>query len=636
MLKYFLASITFLIGGFFLYGANTASLWVEVVQVRLQGQEYPGFRVAVAQDDEALKSALIAHFAKKGKTPILEDGNMLFEQVAISETSQLDLFYSIQKKGEKRSSCTLVGLDPSRKALSGGYRAGLARNMLQDWDRWLHPLAGQHLTFTHLLGESNDALQAYQDTVAILKSGIYAYEAFVEEQEFLIDSLLRAVRRNPNRRKAIKIPFAKSEAKNQILRDSLINLRYLYQKSGTLLSASNHRIDSLENKLQVQQNFLTQLAQSQKQLEGSIKTQELLEEKLGEAKADYLLLKARLAKSEGQRKQAESTITGGKRRLATKLRLAESKVSDLERKVVFASREVRRDREFILDLSEAKKSLSAQAANLKARSDSLSQRAVRAENMAVGLTRRTVEMQANIDSLRGENNTLAANRRDLLARQDSLLTEIDLLGPYSREARARRHVYQEQLAILQDLERRLPAREQSLHAREKLLLQREKYILDTDRTGNFAQMKKLLDSLISANQNLQKQLLNDTSKVAIAPVANQEIYMSTLAVGEQVYPAFCLEREASVLALREGLIDFFREKMRLAPAGREPLSFQRVSLPGIANQRYTLTFAISDQLSNGLRRISCTFHPSGGDYLGPYSDENAQNAAKAFLRKLFP
>ncbi|MEZ4688529.1 MAG: hypothetical protein R3B47_21435 [Bacteroidia bacterium] len=71
--------------------------------------------------------------------------------------------------------------------------------------------------------------------------------------------------------------------------------------------------------------------------------------------------------------------------------------------------------------------------------------------------------------------------------------------------------------------------------------------------------------------------------------------------------------------------------MRLAPASRNPLSFQRVQL---GDQRVTLTFDISEQLSTGLRRLSCTFRLANGEYLGPYSEETLKAQAKEFLEGL--
>lgn len=613
-----------------------SSLWVEVVQVRLEGRERPGYRVSIAQKPDQIKEALRSHFGKLGKKPVIAGEHILFEKVPLTEASSIDLFYHIQQKNSEQSTCTLVGLDSRRRALSGGYKPELTRSLLSAWDSWLYPLTGKHLTYSHLLPNAKKSSAAYQDTIAILKAGIYAYEDLMEEQEFLIDSLLRAVRRNPNRRRAVNIPLAKSTAEAKMLQDSLYSIKTKSRKVNQLLIESNRRFDSLYNEIRVQDAFLVQLDQSQKRLNSTLQKIESLEGQLGQQKAVNQEQKSRLATLSSQVREAESAVSGNRKKLLSKLRRAENQLADLERRLVHSQREIRKDRHYIFALSEEKKNIQAQKTDLRSAMDSLRQRVEVAEGMAIGLTRRTVTLQTEIDSLRGSLHTLGAEKRALLANRDSLLTEIDLLGPYSREARARRHVYQEQLAILQDLERRLPAREQALHAMEKLLQQREKYIIQTDKTGSYLYMKQLLDSLTIAHESLKAKMGGGGQELIAKYIPSKEVYMSTLAIKEEVYPAFCLEREYSGLAIRERLIDYFREKMRLAPSSRDPLTFQSVRLPGAENQRLTLTFSVSEQLSTGLRRISCTFRLAGGDYLGPYSDESIQAEAKNLLMSILP
>ncbi|MEZ4688528.1 MAG: hypothetical protein R3B47_21430 [Bacteroidia bacterium] len=543
---------------------NVELFWVEVVQVRLEGQEHPGFRIAMDQEASQVREALVRYFEKKGKSPVLSEENILIEKVDLEEGSRVDLFYRIQEQGLGQSSCTLVGLDASRRALSGGYRPGLTRKLLHAWDEWVHPFSGKHLSYGHLISDIPADIAAYQDTIAILKAGLFAYEELMEDQEYLIDSLLRAVRRNPNRRKAIDIPLAKSESEVKILQDSLDNLKSHFRKNEKLLAQSSHRVDSLHNEIAVQKAFLTQLSQSQKQLESTLANIDVLEQQLKGAEQRQQEQKATIASLEGQLRNAEEAVGSSRRRLLSRLRMAENERSDLERRLTHSRREVRRDREYIFAIDEEKKNLLATLQGKEASLDSTRKRADRAEGLALGLTQRTVSMQSEIDSLRTAYHNLGSEKRELLAKQDSLLTEIDLLGPYSREARARRRVYQEQLAILQDLERRLPAREQALNAREKLLRQREKYLAETDRTGTYRKLTGMLDSLIAINITLRSQM-EGGGEVAVLPqpAASKEVYMSTLEFDEQVYPAFCLDREASSLAIRENLIDFFREKCAL-------------------------------------------------------------------------
>lgn len=612
---------------------NTEHYWVEVVQVRLEGQEHPGFRIAMDYEAAKVREALVQHFDTRGKDVVLSGESVLVENVVLGKEVSIDLFYRIQPKANSQSTCTLVGLDPSRHALSGGYRPALTQKLLGSWDAWVHDFSGNHLSYDHLVSTMPEGLAAYQDTVAILKAGIYAYESLMEEQEYLIDSLLRAVRRNPGRRKAIKVPLAKSNAEVKVLRDSLYNAKVRFRKSEKLLAQSNRRVDSLTNELGVQKAFLTQLNQSQKQLDATLNKIERMEQQLATARKTQQAYKAENARLEGQARELEAAVSGSRRRLVSRLRKAENEITDLERRLTHARREERRDRNYIFTIDQEKKALRAQLESQEVLLDSMRTRARRAEGMAIGLTRSTVTMQAEIDSLRTAFHNLGSEKRELLARQDSLLTEIDLLGPYSREAKARRRVYQEQLAILQDLERRLPAREQALNAREKLLRQREKYLAETDRTGSYTKLTSMLDSLVAVNAALRSQAEGGDAAVLPKPEASKEVYMSTLEIAEQVYPAFCLEREASSLAIREELIDYFREKMRLAPASRDPLSFQRVGLGG---QRMTLTFDVSEQLSTGLRRVSCTFRLPSGEHLGPYSDEALREEAKQLLETLFP
>lgn len=612
---------------------NTEHYWVEVVQVRLEGQEHPGFRIAMDYDATKVREALVQHFDKRGKGTVLSGESVLVENVDLDKGVSIDLYYRIQQKANSQSTCTLVGLDPGRRALSGGYRPSVTQKLLSSWDTWVHGFSGNHLSYDHLVGTMPDGIAAYQDTVAILKAGLYAYEALMEDQEYLIDSLLRAVRRNPNRRKAINVPLAKSNAEAKALRDSLMSVKGRFRENEKLLAKSYRRVDSLSNELGVQKAFLTQLNQSQKQLDATLNKIEIMEHQLATAKKNQQAYKTENARLEGQLREAEAAVNGNRRKLLSKLRKAENETTDLERRLTHARREVRKDRDYIFSIDQEKKELRAELENKESLLDSMRIRAKRAEGMAIGLTRSTVTMQAEIDSLRASYHNLGSEKRELLARQDSLLTEIDLLGPYSREARARRRVYQEQLAILQDLERRLPAREQALNAREKLLRQREKYLAETDRTGNYTQLTAMLDSLVAVNAGLRGQLEGGEAPVLPKAKASKEVYMSTLVINEQIFPAFCVEREASGLAIREELIDYFREKMRLAPASRDPLSFQRVELGG---QRLTLTFDISEQLSTGLRRVSCTFRLPSGEHLGPYSDEALREEAKKLLETLFP
>jgi hypothetical protein len=612
---------------------STEHYWVEVVQVRLEGQEHPGFRIVMDFEAGEVREALVQHFDKRGKGTVLSGESILVEDVDLDKGESIDLYYRIQQVANSQSTCTLVGLDPSRRALSGGYRPAVTQKLLRSWDAWVHSFSGNHLSYDHLVGTIPEGIVAYQDTIAILKAGLYAYEALMEDQEYLIDSLLRAVRRNPNRRNAINVPLAKSNAEIKVLRDSLDKVKGRFRKSENLLAKSNRRVDSLANEIGVQKAFLTQLNQSQKQLDATLNKIEVMEHQLATAEKNQQAYKAENARLEGQLREAEEAVNGSRRRLLSKLRKAENEMTDLERRLTHARREVRRDRDYIFSIDNEKKELRARLEQQAKTLDSMRTRAKRAEGLAIGLTRSTVAMQAEIDSLRTAYHNLGSEKRELLARQDSLLTEIDLLGPYSREAKARRRVYQEQLAILQDLERRLPAREQSLNAREKLLRQREKYLAETDRTGSYAKLTSMLDSLVAVNAALRGQV--EGGEVAVLPKAeaSKEVYMSTLEINEQVYPAFCLEREASALAIREELIDYFREKMRLAPASRDPLSFQRVELGG---QRMTLTFDISEQLSTGLRRVSCTFRLPSGEHLGPYSDEALKKEAKTLMETLFP
>lgn len=608
--------------------------WVELVQVHLKGQAYPGFRVEIDINENEVKKALIAFYKQRGKEPVLSEEFISIAQVQLEGSANVDLFYKIEAKTAQHSMCTLVGIDqPAGHAFSGGYRPHTTRLLLQSWDNWIYAFSQKHIRFDHLIETRPDGLEAYQDTISILKAGIYAYESLMEEQEYLIDSLLRAVRRNPNRRKAVRIPLAKSNAELHVLRDSISSLKKRFRKSEQLLAQSNQRIDSLHNEIGIQKAFLTQLNQSQKQLDAALHHIEVLErqaEQPQEAKQGYT---GEIGRLEGQLSEAEEAVSGSRRRLLSKLRKTENTLADVERRLTHARREVRKDQDYIFSLNEEKKLLQERLDTKRADTDSMQLRAREAEALALGLTRTNALMQREIDSLRTAYHNLSFEKRRLLARQDSLLTEIDLLGPYSQEARTRRRVYQEQLAILQDLERRLPAREQALSAREKRLEQREKYLAQTDRTGSYHRLTILLDSLTDANATLRSQLKGEESPTPTAAPLSREVYMSTLEIDEQIFPAFCIDREVNPATFQEGLIQYFRERMRLAPASRKPLSFQRVPLE---RQRMTLTFELGDQLSNGLRRIACSFRLANGEHLGPYSDEKAKKEAKSFLEALFP
>lgn len=359
------------------------------------------------------------------------------------------------------------------------------------------------------------------------------------------------------------------------------------------LESKDERIELLSNRLANKDQGLTQAQARMRAAED-------------DARADAYELEARVKQMEAQLQEASRTAATSEKRL-------EMVTEDLA-----DTREALQQKSKILDETEF----------------ALENEKTVAQGLVVARNRYKVELEeANltVDSLVNLYQKERTRSQKLREVQDSLEAELSLLDPYTESARARRRVYQQQLANITELQRRLPKLEQALYAWEKRLEQKEKYLTEMEKSGTYQSMAERIAQLEEEKRLLQERLDGKSAKILIA---NESFYTGDALRGKSVVSAFCLDTEASELDLRTRITDYFRDR-RIATMSEQPLTFVPFQEKNITELPIKLSFDISEQVSTGQRRLACTLQFSDGSYLSPSGgDEKRRRAAQQLILEI--
>jgi hypothetical protein len=330
-----------------------------------------------------------------------------------------------------------------------------------------------------------------------------------------------------------------------------------------------------------------------------------------------------LTQAQARMRAAEDDAREGSYELTARVKQMEAQLKEASRTAETSEKRL----ELVTDqLADTRKALQQKSKVLDETEFALENEKTVAQGLVVARNRYKVEWEEaelTADSLLNLYQRERTRSQQLREMQDSLEGELSLINPYTESARARRRVYQQQLANITELQRRLPKLEQALYAWEKRLEQKEKYLTEMEKSGTYQTMAQRIAELEEEKRLLKERLDGNTTSIL---VVDEEFYTGDALRGKSVVSAFCLDTEASELGLRTRIADYFRDR-KVATLSQYPLTFVPFLQKDISDLPIKLTFDISEQVSTGERRLACTVQFSDGSYLSPSGEEEAKRRA---------
>lgn len=338
-----------------------------------------------------------------------------------------------------------------------------------------------------------------------------------------------------------------------------------------------------------------------------------------------------LSQAQARMRAAEDDAQQGSLEIQARIKQMEAQLSEASRTAAASEKRL----EVVTgELTDTRSDLQKKAKELEETEFALENEKSVAQGLVVARNRYKVELEESeqmVDSLLALYQGERSRSQKLRQVQDSLEGELALIDPYTESARARRRVYQQQLANITELQRRLPKLEQALYAWEKRLEQKEKFLTEMEKSNTYSSMAARITELEEENRMLKERLEGNTRQIL---VVSDEFYTGDALRGKRVVSAFCLDTEASELELRTRITDYFRDR-RIATLRQSPLTFVPFQQEGISDLPITLSFDISEQVSTGQRRLACTVQFSDGSYLSPSGgDETKRRAVQKLIAEI--
>jgi hypothetical protein len=570
--------------------------------------------------------------ANAGRYAILEDSLQLMRDQALLQARLLER-QRLRTDSLERVVAALDG-QPSRKrpgvAASRPEQLGQEELLTQEILRAKRDSIARY--YRENLALLNEQMMRQVKKVNLLRRELAAREAARRElserlelaEHKLTEQQLQPGSRNRARRSELNALVAQ----NRVLRDSLTRQENRFFEKE---SVQKSQIQELTLRLQaLETQHHETLAELNEKLQLEKARQSQLTSQLNEQGSQVASLNLRLTDQMKEEAQAQASLRAADQQMTDRQLESQVQLKQMEDQVAEARRqaqEASQSKAVLEDqLARTREDLRATASSLSQTEQSLEQTRETNQNLKVARDRYKQEV-AELSFIRDSLFRLYERERRrsqrLAIAQDSLEGEIALLSPYTESARTRRRVYQQQLANLTELQRRLPQLEQALYAWEKRLDQREKYLREQGgEMDSYESMLNRIQELERENQQLQEVI---GEKIAL-PSPSREFYSGNAQRGGKVVPAMCLDSELSALAIRSKIADYFREK-KMALLTEQPLTFVPLRETSIDDQPVKLSFDVSDQLSSGWRRISCTLQFSDGSYFSSSGGNEEQRRA---------
>lgn len=330
-----------------------------------------------------------------------------------------------------------------------------------------------------------------------------------------------------------------------------------------------------------------------------------------------------LTQAQARMRAAEDNAKAGSYELDARVKQMEAQLQEASRTAETSEKRLELVAE---DLTDIRKAFQQKAKVLDETEFALENEKSVAQGLVVARNRYKVELEEaglTVDSLANLYQLERTHSQQLRQVQDSLEGELALINPYTESARARRRVYQQQLANITALQRRLPKLEQALYAWEKRLEQKEKFLIEMEKSNTYESMAARIAELEEEKRVLKDRLNGNTDAII---VVDDEFYTGDALRGKRVVSAFCLDTEASELGLRTRITDYFRDH-KIATLSQKPLTFLPFQHKEISDLPIKFSFDISEQVSTGQRRLAVTVQFSDGSYLSPSGEDEAKRRA---------
>ncbi len=593
--------------------------------------------VAISKEDARTIRKRTQSMATKGRTDIVEDSLQLMRNRTLAQSQMMQ-----RQKGIIDSLQRLLQ-DPGFQPIASAEERDTPSAEKAEYIQQLPEPKSRQLYLNSRLSGVDSIAETYRGDITLLSEQVLsqakrlqllqrelaAREAAhreVSQRLEVVSRVARATGVDPNLSSSRKKLNAFAY-QNQQLRQEIFALEEKHESAKKELDA---QIKQLNLRLQLTESkhheILSSLNQELRDKEFENKTLEMRIESKDERinlLSDRLTNQQQgLTQAQARMRAAEEDAQEGSYALNARVKQMEAQLQEASRTAAAAEKRL----EFVTgELKDTRTDLQKKAKALEETEFALENEKTVAQGLVVARNRYKVDLKEakfTTDSLLNLYQIERVRSQKLREVQDSLEAELALIDPYTESARARRRVYQQQLANITELQRRLPKLEQALYAWEKRLEQKEKYLLELEKSGSYQAMADRIAQLEKENRELKEKPGSFTARVG----GLEDFYTGDALRASKVVSAFCLDTEASALEVRTRITDYFRDH-KIATLSQEPLTFVPFQHKEIAEMPIKLSFDISEQVSTGQRRLACTVQFSDGSYLSPSGGNEAQRRA---------